>query len=88
MRIECPFCGERDLSEFTYRGAAGDFAASSAVARLVEPHAVTVYLRSNPAGAHCELWRHGYGCGSWLEVTRDTRTHLISAVRLAKDPMP
>ncbi len=88
MRIECPFCGERDLSEFTYRGAVGDSAASTAAARLLEPHVATVYLRSNPAGAHRELWRHGYGCGSWLEVTRDTRTHLISAVRLAKDPVP
>ncbi|MHB1869887.1 MAG: sarcosine oxidase subunit delta [Steroidobacteraceae bacterium] len=88
MRIECPFCGERDLSEFTYLGAAGDSAAGADAARLAEPHVATVYLRSNPAGAHRELWRHGYGCGSWLEVTRDTRTHLISAVRLAKDPAP
>ena len=22
MRIQCPFCGERDLSEFAYRGDA------------------------------------------------------------------
>ena len=88
MRIECPFCGERDLSEFTYRGAAGDSAPVAATARLAERQVAAVYLRDNPAGAHRELWQHGYGCGSWLEVTRDTRTHLISAVRLAKDPAP
>ena len=88
MRIECPFCGERDLSEFTYLGAAREAPAGAAATQLAESQFAAVYLRSNPAGAHRELWRHGYGCGSWLEVTRDTRTHRISAVRLAKDALP
>jgi heterotetrameric sarcosine oxidase delta subunit len=43
-----------------------------------------VYVRANPCGLHLELWYHGSGCRSWLHVTRDTRTHEISAVELAQ----
>ncbi len=81
MRIQCPFCGERDLGEFSYRGDAGferpDAAAADAAARFFEQ----VYLRANPAGPHEELWYHVFGCRSWLNVTRNTRTHEILAVR-------
>ena len=41
-----------------------------------------VYLRANPAGPQHELWYHSAGCRSWLNVTRDTRTHEIASVRL------
>lgn len=79
MRIRCPFCGERDASEFTYLGDAGsrrpDPAAPDAQAQFFD----AVYLRDNPAGRHEELWYHGSGCRSWLRVTRDTRTHEIFA---------
>jgi sarcosine oxidase subunit delta len=82
MRIQCPFCGERDLSEFSYRGDAAfkrpDASAPDAVPRFVEE----VYLRVNPAGVHQELWYHVFGCRSWLKVTRNTRTHEILAVAL------
>ncbi len=44
-----------------------------------------VYLRENPSGIHQELWYHGGGCRSWLKVTRNTRTHEISDVTLAKE---
>jgi heterotetrameric sarcosine oxidase delta subunit len=83
MRIRCPFCGERDLSEYTYLGAAGvprpDPAASDAARRFFE----AVYLRENPAGTHVELWLHAFGCRSWLRVTRDTRNHEILETALA-----
>ena len=79
MRIRCPFCGERDASEFTYLGDANfrrpDPGAPDAQAQFFE----AVYLRDNPAGRHEELWYHGSGCRSWLRVTRDTRTHEIVA---------
>jgi len=83
MRIPCPFCGERDLSEFTYLGEAmrrPDSAKPEAAALFFE----FVYLRSNPAGPHEELWYHEHGCRSWLRVRRDTRTHEILAAEFAK----
>jgi len=43
------------------------------------------YLRYNPDGAHRELWYHEQGDRSFLVVTRDTTTHEIFAVELARD---
>ena len=83
MRIACPYCGNRDAREFLYHGAADpvrpDASAPDALARFTD----YVYLRDNPAGALRELWFHTAGCHSWLVVTRDTRTHAISAVEPA-----
>ena len=50
MRIKCPYCGEREASEFTYLGAADlkrpDPAAPDAEALFFE----YAYIRDNPAG--------------------------------------
>lgn len=76
MRIQCPYCGDRDLSEFVYHGDATrrpDPVKADAPRQLYE----TIYLRDNPAGHHQGLWYHANGCRSWLRVTRDTRTHEI-----------
>lgn len=81
MRIHCPFCGLRDSSEFTYLGDAN--ARRPGTQEITDFYAA-VYLRDNPAGRHQELWYHGFGCRSWLRVTRDTRTHEIFAVELCK----
>ena len=77
MRIPCPFCGERELNEYTYLGDAGiarpEAGSPDAPRRFYE----AVYLRENPAGVHSELWFHAFGCRRWLRVTRDTLTHEI-----------
>jgi sarcosine oxidase subunit delta len=83
MRIECPFCGERDVSEFTYLGDAGFRRPPPDTERVADRFYEAVYLRENPAGPHQELWYHASGCLSWLRVTRNTRTHEILAVQLA-----
>jgi heterotetrameric sarcosine oxidase delta subunit len=86
MIINHPLLGPRDSAEFVYMGDA----------RLIErpdPESDTVaeqfhdyaYLRDNPAGTLRELWFHEGGDRSWLVVTRDTRTHEISSVELARD---
>jgi heterotetrameric sarcosine oxidase delta subunit len=85
MRIECPFCGERDSSEFTYLGDAGYRRPQPDATDASERFYEAVYLRDNPAGPHQELWYHASGCMSWLRVTRDTRTHAILAVQLARE---
>jgi methylglutamate dehydrogenase subunit B len=83
MRIKCPYCGERDLAEFVYLGAADlarpDPAAPDAPRAFYE----YVYLRDNQAGPHAELWYHAGGCRSWLRVVRDTRNHAILSVEHA-----
>ena len=85
MRIPCPYCGSRDHSEFAYLGDATpkrpDPAEQNAAALFFD----YVYLRDNPAGPHREFWHHLAGCRSWLVVTRDTRTHAVTAVALATE---
>ncbi|MEM5461558.1 sarcosine oxidase subunit delta [Paraburkholderia phytofirmans] len=84
MRIDCPFCGSRDATEFVYQGDATcrrpDPTALDAEDRFYE----AVYLRNNPAGIHAEHWYHVAGCRSWLVVKRDTRTHVTSRVEFAR----
>jgi methylglutamate dehydrogenase subunit B len=84
MRIPCPYCGSRDVQEFSYLGDANlrrpDHEAPEAAFHDY------VYLRDNPAGPHRELWYHGSGCRNWLVVTRNTVTHAIAGARFAKEP--
>jgi sarcosine oxidase subunit delta len=84
VRLICPLCGERDLREFTYRGAAlllvrpGPEAGAEAMDAYL-------HLRDNPAGPNAELWHHERGCRAWLRVVRDTRTHAILETGLARE---
>ncbi|HSI41952.1 MAG TPA: sarcosine oxidase subunit delta [Xanthobacteraceae bacterium] len=84
MRIPCPYCGARDAHEFAYLGDAGATRPDPAQPNAEEAFHDYVYLRANPAGLHSELWYHAAGCRRWLEVSRDTRTHAIEAVRFAE----
>lgn len=85
MRLPCPYCGERDHSEFVYHGDATvrrpDPTAPNAAVRFHE----YVHLRANPAGRHREHWYHEGGCRSWIVVERNTLTHEIRGATLACD---
>jgi heterotetrameric sarcosine oxidase delta subunit len=90
MRINCPFCGERDLQEFVYQSDANAYGpsvpAEGPVSDEVRDRAAdAVYFLDNPAGPHEGLWYHRWGCRSWLRVRRDTRTHAILSVALARE---
>ena len=78
MLIDCPYCGPRDLAEFAVNG--------EAVARPDGERRPR--WRGDPRGLrrgrlstrqsgwpHREYWLHAAGCGSWLVIERDTRTH-------------
>lgn len=86
MIIHHPLLGPRDSSEFVYLGDASlinrpDWQAEDAAEAFYD----YAYLRDNPAGEHRELWFHEGGDRSWLVVTRNTATHEISKVELARD---
>lgn len=84
MRITCPLCGARDLREFSYTGDAV-YLDRPAPEAGIEAWDDYLHLRDNPAGPTTELWYHGAGCTAWLVVERDTVSHQISSVRLARD---
>jgi sarcosine oxidase subunit delta len=84
MIITCPYCGPRDVVEFTYQG--------DATVTRPEPASTDqeawnryVYDRANPAGKHSDVWQHSGGCRAHLVVERDTITHAVGAVRFARD---
>jgi sarcosine oxidase subunit delta len=86
MIINHPLLGPRDAQEFTYLGDASlidrpDWQADDDAEQFYNYQ----YLRNNPAGEHRELWFHEGGDRSWLVVTRNTVTHEISNVELARD---
>ena len=90
MIINHPLLGPRDAQEFTYLGDAAlidrpdglSFATPDAAMDAMHDY---LYLRDNPAGEHRELWFHDQGDRSWLVVTRNTVTHEITRVELARD---
>ena len=85
IRINCPFCGERDHSEFSYGGDASvEYPALDASA---EEWLEAVFLRENIRGPQLETWQHTSGCRMWLIVERDTMTHEITMVKPAHDGM-
>jgi len=86
MIINHPLLGPRDSQEFTYLGDANlinrpDWEEEDAVDTFHD----YLYLRENPAGEHRELWFHEQGDRSWLVITRNTMTHEILKVELARD---
>ncbi|MEP3277304.1 MAG: sarcosine oxidase subunit delta [Stappiaceae bacterium] len=86
MIIDHPLLGPRDSAEFVYLGDANlirrPIRDSETSAKQFYEYA---YLRENPAGWHRELWFHEAGDRSWLVVTRNTVTHEIRSVELARD---
>jgi sarcosine oxidase subunit delta len=90
MRINCCHCGQRSNEEFIYLGDATvvrpDGDPSVPLDEAVRKNWVDyVYVRTNPAGPHRELWQHVSGCRAWLVVTRDTRSHEILSVEPARE---
>ena len=86
MIINHPLLGPRDASEFTCLGDASlinrpDWQSEKAAEEFYE----YLYLRDNLAGDIHELWFHEHGDRSWLVVTRNTLTHEIKIVELARD---
>jgi heterotetrameric sarcosine oxidase delta subunit len=86
--IPCPWCGERDETEFRCHGEAH-------IARPQQPAALSdarwadyLFMRSNPKGVHFERWRHVHGCGRWFNAARDTVSDRILQVYTMGEPRP
>jgi methylglutamate dehydrogenase subunit B len=85
MRIPCPYCGLRDSAEFVTIGEASVRRPNPDAADAAAQFFAYAYLRDNLAGLGEELWYHAQGCRSWLKIVRDTRTHQIESVALARE---
>ena len=85
MIIHHPLLGPRDAAEFVNLGDAALIDRPDGMSATDAEMHDYAYLRDNPAGQHRELWYHEQGDRAWLVVTRDTLTHEITSVELARD---
>ena len=85
IRINCPYCGLRDHSEFTYGGDASvEYPPLSASPQAWHD---AVFMRENLRGMQSETWHHLHGCRMWLVVERDTMTHEIRTACAPRIPV-
>ena len=80
LLIDCPYCGPRDETEFSYGGQAH-------VAYPEDPYALNdrewaeyLFYRENPQGIFAERWNHSIGCRKWFNALRDTVSYEFLAV--------
>ncbi len=78
--IECPWCGRRDQSEFSYGGEAHIARPENSSEMGDDTWSEFVFLRTNPKGVFAERWNHAAGCRRWFNALRNTATDEILAV--------
>lgn len=72
IALACPWCGDRNVSEFRY---AGEVMARPDPATVTPPQwRDYLYLRGNQRGWVTEQWYHRAGCRQYFIVDRDTVT--------------
>ncbi len=74
LLIPCPYCGERDQSEFHYGGRAIQYPEISESADIQSWHQL-LHQRKYSSDRIRELWYHQSGCECWFEVTRNLLSH-------------
>ena len=79
LLIPCPYCGERDESEFTYGGSSRNYPTFDE-GRSISDWYQSVYLPKLHQNVLCEYWYHTAGCEQWIELKRDLCTHKIELV--------
>ena len=88
MIISCPWCGERDQSEFRCGGEAHIERPASPQSLSDDAWADYLFMRTNPKGLHYERWCHVHGCRHWFNVTRNTASDRILAIYEIGKPPP
>ena len=82
LKIKCPFCGNRDETEFSCGGEAH-------IARPIADNKLSdgafseyLFMRHNPKGVFLERWCHTSGCRRWFNLARDTVSHQVIEIYL------
>ena len=86
IKINCPILGLRPETEFVYGGDAAVKRPANAEQDMA-PWLDYVFNRDNPRGTHREYWQH-IQARHWLVVERDTLTHNVVDVTLAREAQP
>ncbi|MDH3661504.1 MAG: sarcosine oxidase subunit delta [Alphaproteobacteria bacterium] len=80
LLVTCPWCGEREETEFHCGGEAHIVRPPTPSALSDDEWADYLFMRKNPKGVHLERWRHDAGCGRWFNAARDTVSDRFLAI--------
>jgi len=72
--LACPYCGPRELEEFTFRKTLPPPSSATPYARI--------YERVDSLTQSLEHWQHLRGCRAWLLVNRNPSSGAVVSVRL------
>jgi len=72
FQLNCPNCGKRAVSEFSFKSEAKDRPSPDAA---FDEWTEYVYFRENKMGKQVEWWYHRSGCQSWFLAERDTKNN-------------
>ena len=81
--IPCPWCGDRDETEYRFGVETGKSRPSTDSSSDAQ-WANYLYDRTNSKGWAQEYWCHDAGCGRWFTLTRNTVTHEIAAAEMPR----
>ncbi len=88
LLIDCPWCGERDQTEFSAHGEAHIARPQNTAELSDEEWGDYVFFRKNIKGIHYERWVHDFGCRRWFNAIRDTASDQIFATYKPSDAVP
>ena len=88
LSLPCPYCGDRDETEFHYGGQAHVPYPEDPAALSDAEWGAYLFVRDNPKGPFAERWAHSAGCRRWFNVLRDTGTHRVLASYRIGEPAP
>jgi sarcosine oxidase, subunit delta len=77
LKIKCPWCGQREETEFTYGGEANVMRPQDPYALDDQKWAEYLYFKKNTMGDFEEQWNHAHGCRKWFNIKRNTLTNEI-----------
>lgn len=86
--VHCPWCGDRDQSEFSAHGEAHIERPKLPSELSDEQWGDYIFFRDNPKGLHYERWVHTHGCRRWFNVARNTATTQFYASYKPHEPKP
>ncbi|MDA9838049.1 sarcosine oxidase subunit delta [Candidatus Pelagibacter sp.] len=78
--INCPYCGERDQSEFKAGGEAHIERPKQPTELSDDEWAEYLFMRKNIKGIQFERWNHAHGCRKWFNMIRDTSNDEIKLI--------
>jgi sarcosine oxidase subunit delta len=86
LLIECPWCGPREDSEFSYGGEAHIARPCPSEGLSDAEWGEYLFMRTNPRGLHREQWFHAAGCRQWFNAERDTASYRIARIYRVGEP--